>query len=253
FGGRVAPRAGAARLGSAGRRPACSGILPISACLPPPLLAAERRPGERPPPAAPVGWLVIRRLACGSDLLPLGRGKGAAWAAVSRGVRGRRSEAGALAWARGMARKECRRVASGDPLSGWSAPVEAGPTGRAGRASLSRSGADDVRRLDTLLGLLDLELDLFAFGEGAEPIPDDGRVMDEHVVALVLPNESVPFGIIEPLHGPSHRLTSDTAMSVVLTPHLRREPGGCASAPGRPHSSPYSIRQRPRFRRMFFT
>src|SRR5690606_29790511 len=57
----------------------------------------------------------------------------------------------------------------------------------------------DVRRLEALLGLPDLELDLLALGERLEAFHVDRGEVHEHVLAVGLFNEAIALGIIEPL------------------------------------------------------
>jgi len=51
--------------------------------------------------------------------------------------------------------------------------------------------------------LLDFELYQLTFGEGLEAVHLDCGEMDEHILATILLNEAVAFGVIEPLYLPS--------------------------------------------------
>src|SRR5438445_3283031 len=73
------------------------------------------------------------------------------------------------------------------------------------RAGLSewraeRLHSDDVRRVKPLLAGFHLELDDLSFRQRLEAVHLDRREVDEHVLAALLLNEAVPFGVIEPLH-----------------------------------------------------
>src|SRR5262249_17811156 len=58
----------------------------------------------------------------------------------------------------------------------------------------------DVSGLETLGAARDVELDAVAFGKGFEALSLDRGVVNEHVLAAVLRDESVPLGLVEPLH-----------------------------------------------------
>src|SRR5438309_870496 len=67
----------------------------------------------------------------------------------------------------------------------------------------------DVLRLQALRALHDLELDLLAFRERAEPLRLDGGVVAEDVsAAVVLGDEAEALRIIEPLHGTGDHCSS---------------------------------------------
>src|SRR3954466_10803983 len=60
----------------------------------------------------------------------------------------------------------------------------------------------DVAGLGTLRALLDLVLDLRAFGEALEALAGDRAEVNEDVVAAVgLRDEAVALRVVEPLHG----------------------------------------------------
>src|SRR3954468_9355539 len=65
---------------------------------------------------------------------------------------------------------------------------------------LPSSDLDDVGRLQALGTLGDVELHRLALRERAEPIPRDRAVVYEHIGPVFAGDESVPLGIIEPLH-----------------------------------------------------
>ncbi len=67
----------------------------------------------------------------------------------------------------------------------------------------SRSNANNVRSVESFVSRLDLELDFLPFREGFEPVHRDGREMHEDILATLLLNEAIAFGVIEPLHLPS--------------------------------------------------
>src|ERR1041385_2452802 len=54
-----------------------------------------------------------------------------------------------------------------------------------------------------LLAGVDFELHLLAFGETLEAVHLDRGEMDKHIFSVVLFNEAVSLGVIEPLHLPS--------------------------------------------------
>jgi hypothetical protein len=66
-----------------------------------------------------------------------------------------------------------------------------------------RSGSHfgDFGCLRSLLTLDDLELDAITLGEGLEAASLNGAEVNEDVRASLAGDETVPFGIIEPLHG----------------------------------------------------
>src|SRR5262245_27282852 len=59
----------------------------------------------------------------------------------------------------------------------------------------------DVRGLEALRSLHDLELDHVTLVEGAKAGHLDGRVVDENIVPVLLRDETEALGLIEPLHG----------------------------------------------------
>src|SRR5262245_39291562 len=58
----------------------------------------------------------------------------------------------------------------------------------------------DVRRLQTLIALFDVEFDALAFCQGAVAVHLDRAVVDEHVATLRSFDEPVPLLVREPLH-----------------------------------------------------
>src|SRR5262249_42149540 len=73
-----------------------------------------------------------------------------------------------------------------------------GPTSVPKGKSLDR---DDVRRLQALLALHDLEFDSLALGQRLVPVHRDRREVNEHVLPLLPLDESVALLVREPLHG----------------------------------------------------
>ena len=62
-----------------------------------------------------------------------------------------------------------------------------------------------VRRVQSLVARLDLELYLLSFRKRFEPIHGDCREMDEYIFSALLFDEAISFGIIEPFHlSPGH-------------------------------------------------
>src|SRR6476469_9388190 len=93
----------------------------------------------------------------------------------------------------------------------------------AGRArGAGVSDLADVGGLKSLRALDDLELDVVALGERAEPLGNDGGVVHEHVFATVLRYEAESLRIIEPL---------DRALRHCCN-LLKREPAGSGETPG---------------------
>src|SRR6185295_3028394 len=77
-----------------------------------------------------------------------------------------------------------------------------GPDGGPANGSAKRSGQlDDVTCLEALGPLDDFKGDAVPFGKGAEPLGDDGSVMDEDVRTMLTHDETVPLRVVEPLHG----------------------------------------------------
>src|SRR2546422_9602688 len=62
------------------------------------------------------------------------------------------------------------------------------------------SDFSDVSGLETLGAARDVELDAVALGQGFEALGLDRSVVNEHVLAAVLRDETVPLGLVEPLH-----------------------------------------------------
>src|SRR5262245_27022375 len=58
----------------------------------------------------------------------------------------------------------------------------------------------DVAGLQALRTAGDIELDLLALGQRPETVAGDRRIMNEHVLATLLGNESEPLRLVEPLH-----------------------------------------------------
>ena len=68
-------------------------------------------------------------------------------------------------------------------------------------AKVERSlSLNDVLRLETLGSLRDIKLYGLTLFQGLVPFTLDGREMDEDVAAVLLLDETVPFGVVEPLH-----------------------------------------------------
>src|SRR5574341_887919 len=83
------------------------------------------------------------------------------------------------------------------------ASCEAGLSPVSTREAVLRDGAD-VRRLQALGALVDVELHLLPLGEAAEPFGLDGGVVTEDVAAAaVLGDEAEALRVVEPLHGAS--------------------------------------------------
>src|SRR5918996_2123040 len=76
--------------------------------------------------------------------------------------------------------------------------------------ALERFGLDDlnVRRLQALLALNDLELDALTFLEGLVALLSDGREVDEDVLSLSALDEAVALLVREPLDGAFSQRTS---------------------------------------------
>src|SRR5262245_7187954 len=77
------------------------------------------------------------------------------------------------------------------------APV-GGPGTGSEREALERN---DVRRLQALLALHDLELDLLTLGQRLVPVGLNRAEVDEDVLALTPLDESVALLVRKPLHG----------------------------------------------------
>jgi hypothetical protein len=61
-------------------------------------------------------------------------------------------------------------------------------------------GALDVLGLQTLVAGNDVERDRFAFVQRFEASPQDGCVMNKHILPRLLGDEAEPFFVIEPLY-----------------------------------------------------
>src|SRR5439155_21566798 len=64
----------------------------------------------------------------------------------------------------------------------------------------------DVRRLQALLALHDLELDALAFSQRLVPVNRDRGEVDEHVLPLLALDEAIALLVREPLHGALRQL-----------------------------------------------
>src|SRR5690606_32363664 len=164
-------------------------------------------PRRGPPPAAPPR--------------PAGRRGG------SRGTGGRPAPAGRptaprRAGARAAAtRTGARRTRAGRPDD--ASRLEDGGGGRG--TARERSRLADVRGLQALGALHDLELHGVTLGEGPEAVHHDGAVMHEDVLAAFLRDEAVALRVVEPLHGTRrHRRTSaeDPGLSARASTGARR-------------------------------
>src|SRR5262249_44264241 len=81
-----------------------------------------------------------------------------------------------------------------------------------GRSSRASERAD-VRRLEALRPLGDIELDFLALSEASEPLHLDSGVMTDHFLpAAILSNETVALRIVKPLHS--------TSCHSLLIPHV---------------------------------
>src|SRR5688572_11748703 len=70
-----------------------------------------------------------------------------------------------------------------------------------GRSITTLGGsAPHVARLQALRALDDVVRDWLAFRKGLEALALNGRVMDEHVLPVVLRNEAEAFRVVEPLY-----------------------------------------------------
>jgi hypothetical protein len=67
------------------------------------------------------------------------------------------------------------------------------------KESLS-SGFLDVGSLRTFRSLHNLELDYVSFLQSPVTVTDYGRVVNEHIRAIVAPDKAVPFCVIEPFY-----------------------------------------------------
>ena len=125
----------------------------------------------------------------------------------------------------------------------------------------ARSDGADVRRLQALGALDDVELDLLALREAAEAVGLDGRVVAEHVLAAaILRDEAEALRVVEPLHrsschsralstcgrldcrsGPSR---SGSERQYASMPPRTLVPESPMSRPGRPAGTPVAMRRR---------
>src|SRR3954469_3256475 len=84
----------------------------------------------------------------------------------------------------------------------------------------------NVRGLQALGALVDLELHLLTLGEGTEALSLDRGVMAEHVrAAVVLHDEPETLRIVEPLHGTSDHFRNT---SFQFRRHLCRRAACCS-------------------------
>src|SRR5437660_9542519 len=107
----------------------------------------------------------------------------------------------------------------GSPVT--SSPVtQRAPSGARGGFALSRRvlSSLDVRRLQALVALHDVELDPLTLGQRPVALHRDRGVMDENVLATLTLDEAVALLVREPLHGAlsQHVLPSTT---------MKRRPG----------------------------
>src|SRR6266511_111772 len=100
-----------------------------------------------------------------------------------------------------------------------------GPLRGARQRHSNCSGLDDlnVRRLQALLALNDLELDALAFLEGLVALLSDGREVDEDVLSLSALDEAVALLVREPLDGAFSQLTA--SFNKQTTARRGRRPG----------------------------
>src|SRR6185437_13854298 len=78
--------------------------------------------------------------------------------------------------------------------------VRSGPRRSAVEWSVSGSGLHDAVGRKPLLSRLELEFHRLTFCESLESVHLNRGKMDEHILALLLFNETVTLGVIEPLH-----------------------------------------------------
>src|SRR5712672_3974890 len=71
------------------------------------------------------------------------------------------------------------------------------------RNSVNRSSAWflHVGSLRTFRPLHNFEFDYISFLQCAVTVSDDGGIVNEHIRAIVTPDEAITFGVIEPFHG----------------------------------------------------
>jgi len=70
-----------------------------------------------------------------------------------------------------------------------------------GRAESLAARFLHVGGLWTLRPLHDFEFDDISFLQCAVTVSDDGGIVNEHIRAIVTPDEAITFGVIEPFHG----------------------------------------------------
>src|SRR6266540_2795456 len=85
----------------------------------------------------------------------------------------------------------------------WFPPFKAGPFRGPRNCCLVRKELDrlDVRRLEALRALHDVELDPLAFSQGLVALTGDRGEMDEHIVLTLALDETITLLVREPLHG----------------------------------------------------
>src|SRR5579859_2661857 len=91
------------------------------------------------------------------------------------------------------------------------------PFGARVARSERNSGCLDVGRLQALVALDDLELDLLTLGQGLIAVHVDRGEVHEHVVTLLALDEPVALLVREPLHGALSQLASSL--------NVKRRPG----------------------------
>lgn len=75
------------------------------------------------------------------------------------------------------------------------------PAGNNGRAESLAARFLHVGGLWTLRPLHDFEFDDISFLQCAVTVSDDGGIVNEHIRAIVTPDEAITFGVVEPFHG----------------------------------------------------
>src|SRR5512143_414041 len=118
-----------------------------------------------------------------------------------------------------------RNPASTEPPSSLARP----------RPATDRSGLkdfEDLRSEESLRSVRLFVLDGLTLVERTKPITRDGRVVDEHVLAIVLTaDEAVTLGIVEPLDGTERHFTTSLTSS---WPTLRPPTNGLTISPSGP-------------------
>src|SRR4051794_315393 len=100
------------------------------------------------------------------------------------------------------------------------------------QAAVKTAGLDllDVDGLGALVAHLLFVRDLRSFGEGAIPVADDARVVDEQVsAALIGRDEAEALVVAEPLHGSGGHMQPVLHGSCVLRPWRREKPSDLAT------------------------